>query len=65
MVKDRGAVISTDVRPLAVQLRRVMDRPEDIEELFESDPGWIIDNLHHFCVAGLRCAYIFIGGIFR
>ena len=64
MIKDYGAVISTDIRTLAVQLCRIMDRPENVKKLFVADLRRIVGNLHNLGMAGLPGANVFVGRIF-
>ena len=64
MIKNHGTVIGANVRTLAVQLCRVMDRPEHIQEMFVADLYRIIHNLDDLCMTGLPGAYILVSRIF-
>ena len=50
MVEDDGAVLRTDIRPLTVRCRRVVDTPEEVQQLVVRDDGRIVDDLHHLSV---------------
>src|ERR1700719_318771 len=63
MEKNRGAVLSAEVRTLAVYLGGGVSRPENIEQLFEGHFSGIKGDLHDFGVPGFVGADIFICGI--
>ena len=50
MVEDDGAVLRTDIRPLTVMLGRVVDAPEEVQQLVVRDNRRIVDDLHHLSV---------------
>src|ERR1700681_3690721 len=60
MEKNRGAVLRTKVRALAIYLRGIVSLPEHIEQLFERHFSGIKGDLHHFGVPGFVGADIFI-----
>src|ERR1700674_2819247 len=60
MEKNRGAVLRTKVRALAIYLRGIVSLPEHIEQLFERHFSGIKGDLHHFGMPGLVGADIFI-----
>src|SRR5207247_8175700 len=49
--EDDRAVLVTDVPALAVELRRVVLAPEDVEELVVRDPLRVVRDLDHLGVA--------------
>src|SRR6266851_8712743 len=63
MKENRRAVLCAEVRPLAVQLRRVMSLPEDVEQLFVTHFCRIERHLHHFRMPRFVRANIFVGRI--
>src|SRR5712664_1411387 len=65
MKENRSAVLRAEVRPLAVQLRRVMSLPENVEQLFITHFCRIERYLHHFRMSGFVRANIFVGWIRR
>src|SRR6266849_5203105 len=63
MKKYRSAILRAEVRPLPVQLRRVVSLPESIEQLFVTHFCRIERYLDHFRVSGSIGANIFVGRI--
>ncbi len=60
-IKDSRAIVRTLVRPLPIQLGRVMGHgKEHLEELTIRDLRWIIGNLDRFGMAALPCADLVI-----
>src|SRR6266403_4982715 len=64
MRENRGAVLLAEVRPLAVHLCWIVQVPEDLDQRFVLHFYRIEFDLHHFGVAGLVGANVFIRGIF-
>jgi len=54
--EDDRAVLGAEVVPLAVQRRRVVRLPEDVQQSRISDDGWIERDLNHFRMARLVSA---------
>src|SRR5258708_23774931 len=65
MKENRRAVLCAEVRPLAVQLRRVMSLPENAEQLFVTHFCRIERHLHHFRMPRFVRANIFVSRIRR
>src|SRR4029453_8680186 len=63
MVKDHRTILLSNIGTLPIQRRRIVVRPENIKQLFVTNLRWIEFDFHHFSVAGLVCANIFIGWI--
>jgi hypothetical protein len=60
VVEDDRAVLGTDVRPLAVELGRVVVGEEHIEQLLIADLGGIVLDLNHLGVAGAAGAHLLV-----
>ena len=58
---DAGSVLGADVVALAVELGRVMDGEEDLEQGFVRDDGGVKLHLDHFGVSGCSAADRLIG----
>src|SRR6267154_2247651 len=52
MKEDRGAILRTEIRALAVHLRRVVHLPECVEQLLIGQCRWIESDLHDFGMPG-------------
>lgn len=65
VAEDRRAVLRARVVALVVELGRVVDHEEDLEQLAIGHGLWIERNLHHFGVAGSARADRFVGRIGR
>src|SRR5581483_7468258 len=63
--EDGGPILRADVRSLAVQRRRIVVLPKDLEQRFITDLGWVVFHLHRLGVAGTVRAYLVIGRIGR
>ena len=63
--EDRGTVVVTDVPALTVELRRVVLRPEDVEQLVVRDPVGVVGDLDHLGVTGLVRADVLVGRVFH
>ena len=60
---DAGPVLRADIVALPVELGRVVDGEEDLEEGFVGDDAWVKLNFHHFSVAGGAAADCLVGGV--
>ena len=60
---DARAVLRPDVVALAVELGRVVDREEDLEEGLVGNDGRVELDLHHFSVAGSAAADGVVGRV--
>jgi hypothetical protein len=65
MIKNDGAILRPHIRPLSVQCRRIVIRPENVEQLIVIDLCRIELDLHDFGVTGLVGANIFIAWVPR
>jgi hypothetical protein len=63
MIKNRRTILRADIRPLSIQRRWIMVRPEDIEQLFVTNLCRIEFDFDHFGVTGLVAANIFVARI--
>src|SRR5262249_17590873 len=63
MEEDRRAVLCTPIRPLTVDLNKIVVLPKDFQQLGIRDLGRIIVHLDSFCVAGPISADFFISRI--
>src|SRR6266566_3241121 len=63
MKENRRAVLRTEVRPLAIHLRRVMHLPKHIQQLFVTHFCRIKSHLYHFRVPSFVRAYVFVSRI--
>ena len=61
--EDGRAVLGADVGPLAVRGGRVVDRPEDVEELVVGDLLGVVVDLDDLGVAGPAGADVAIGRV--
>src|SRR5882757_9853483 len=64
MRENRGAVLLAEVRPLAVDLRWIVQVPENVDQRLVLHFFRIEFDLYHFGVAGLVGANIFVSWIF-
>src|SRR5262249_45067372 len=62
---DAGAILRTDVVPLAHALRRVVVFPERLQQRLVGNLLRIVDDQHHLVVAGAARADFLIGRIWR
>ena len=61
-VEDGGAVGRTYIRPLAIELRRVVDHgKEDLQQLAIGDLRRVENNLYRFRMSGILLADLFVG----
>src|SRR5580700_10630285 len=65
MEKDRGAILLAVIGTLAVHLRRVVDGPENIEQLIVAELLGIKRDLDDFGMAGRIGADVLVAGVFR
>src|SRR6266702_8632355 len=65
MKENRRAVLRTEVRTLAIHLRRVMHLPKHIQQLFVIHFCRVKSHLYHFRVPGFVRAYVFVSRIRR
>jgi hypothetical protein len=65
VVKNHGAILRTDIRPLAIASRRIVVTPEDIKERVIGDFRRIKSDLNDFGMAGFVATNILVGRIFR
>src|SRR5436305_13745800 len=60
--EDRRAILGADVIALAIELRRVVGREEDIQQIVVAELLRIEGDPDRFGVAGVAAAYLLIGG---
>jgi len=63
MRKDCRTVLIANVRSLAIELRRIVNFPESVEQLVVAHALWIEGDLDGFGVAGSVTADVAIGGV--
>src|SRR6266852_1309900 len=63
MKDNRRAVLRTEVRTLAIHLRRVMHLPKHIQQLFVIHFCRVKSHLYHFRVPSFVRAYVFVSRI--
>ena len=63
MIENHGAVLGADIRALSIQSRRIVVRPENVEELIVIDLGRIEFQLNNLSVASVIAANIFVARI--
>src|SRR4030042_5487078 len=63
VVEYDGPVLLPHVRPLSVQRCRVMQPPEQVQEVIVGDLGWVILHLDDLCMMGLARAHIPVCGV--
>src|SRR5437868_9217739 len=63
MIKNHGAILRSNVRALAIQRRRIVVRPKNIEKVSVADLRWVEFNLDSFRVAGFIRANVFISWV--
>ena len=63
MIKNHGAILRPNVRALAIQRRRIVVRPKNIEKVVVADLRWVEFNLDGFRVAGFIRANVFISWV--
>src|SRR5690606_7954587 len=54
--ENRRTILGADVRPLAIELSRVVGVEKYIQQLVEADPARVIRDPNHFRVAGVSLA---------
>src|SRR5258708_23319960 len=64
MSENRGAVLLSEVRALAIHLSWIVKVPEGFDQGLVADFCWIEFDLDNFGMAGLVGADIFVRGIF-
>src|SRR5579883_3071783 len=62
-IEDRGAILSPDVRPLAVRRRGIVGRKEHLQDLPERDHGRVERDLHDLRVPGRAGADLLVGRV--
>jgi len=60
--RNRRAILRAEIRPLAVDLRRVVSLPESVEQLFVTHFCRVKRHLHHFRMPRFVRANIFVVG---
>src|SRR6266403_3056934 len=63
MIEDHRTILRADIRTLSIQSRRIMIRPENLQQLFVADFGRIKLYLHDLSVPRFVGADIFVGGV--
>jgi hypothetical protein len=63
MIKNHGTVLRPNVRALAIQRRRIVVRPENVEKFVIPDLRWVEFDLNNFRVAGFIRANVFISWV--
>ena len=63
MIKNHGAILRPNVRALAIQRRRIVVRPKNIEKVIVADLRWVEFNLDSFRVASFIRANVFISWV--
>ena len=64
MIKNHGAILRPNVRALAIQRRRIVVRPKNVEKFVVPDLRWVEFDLNNFGVAGFIRANVFISWFF-
>src|SRR5512139_574331 len=65
MAENRRAVLSADVVALAVELGRVVQREEHLQQVAVRNHVWVEAHLHHLGVAGVAVADVLVGRVLR
>src|SRR5438876_4203743 len=63
MIKNHGAILRPNVRALAIQRRRIVVQPKNIEKFVVADLRWVEFDLDNFGVAGFTRANVFISWV--
>src|ERR1700722_14198774 len=63
MIEYRGAILGSDILPLAIEGRRVVRREKDFEYLAIGCHGRIKGNLKHFGMTRRASAYLFVARV--
>jgi hypothetical protein len=63
MIENGRTILRADVRTLAIQGRRIMIRPENIEKLSITNLSGIKFHFHNLSVAGVVPANVFVGRV--
>src|SRR5580704_15445324 len=63
MIEDRGTVLRTDVRALAIERGRVVIVPEDLKQVVVADDGGIEGDFEALGVSGAPRAHVFVRGL--
>src|SRR5690554_5597459 len=58
-----GSVLSSYILSLTIQLSRVVDGPENLQQLCITDLVWVIGDLTDFGMSGFSCTNLFIRGM--
>src|SRR5229473_3589854 len=65
MEENRRAVLRAGIGPLAVELRRVVDLPENSQKLFVTQLCRVKRHLYNFGVTGPVCAHVLVRRVGR
>lgn len=65
VIKNGGAILCADVGALAIEGGRVVDFPEDFEQVLERDLSRVVDYFDGFGVACFVGADVFVSRIFE
>lgn len=60
MIENGGPVLTSHVRPLAIERGRIMDLPKNLEQAFVGNDSRVEVYLHGFCVAGGSGTYVLV-----
>src|SRR2546425_6824418 len=63
MEENRRAILRAEIGPLAVELRRVVDLPENLQKLFVTQLCRVKRHLHDFGVTGPVRAHVLVRGV--
>src|SRR5581483_2180579 len=63
--EDCRAILSSHVRSLAVDLGRIVDAPEDVEQSFVADHSGIVGDLYNFRMPSLVGADVAVGRVLQ
>src|SRR5438874_13763197 len=64
MIKNNGAILCANIGPLAIQRRRIMICPENVEQFAIGNFRRIKFHLHYLGMAGFIRANVFVSWIF-
>src|SRR5690348_15883412 len=63
MVENHRSILRADVGPLTIDRGRIVNLPEQLQELYVRDQPGIVFHLHHFGVAGLVRTDLTVSGM--
>ena len=65
MIKNDGAILRTNIRPLPIASGRVVITPKNIEQVLVAHLRGIEFDFDHFRMTGVMAANLFVGRVFR